>query len=99
MSMMSLKMRNRQCGVTTMEMVIICVLVSAVALVAIIALGRAIFRDTDVMGKAVMGDTGRATRAVSCPNQGYKVQAADDIDQAQKFAEEMAKVKSSATKR
>ncbi|MBQ7190317.1 MAG: hypothetical protein IJR99_12980 [Kiritimatiellae bacterium] len=98
MSMRSSKMRNRQRGVTTMEMVIICVLVSAVTLVAIIALGRAIFRDTDVMEKAVVGDAGTATEAVSCPKKGYKVQATDDIDQAQKFAKEMSKVKSSTTK-
>ncbi len=80
----------RERGAVSMEMVIICVLIAAVCLVGVIALGRAMFRDTDVINKAVRGEGEPAANAISCPDEGYRKQAKDDIDQADKFSKEMS---------
>ena len=75
-------------GAVSMEMIIICVLIAAVCLVGVIALGRAMFRDTDVINKAVRGDD--PAKAISCPDEGYRKQAEDDIGEADKFSKQMS---------
>lgn len=80
-------------GAVTMEMVIICVLIAAACLVGVIAVGRAMFRDTDVMNKAVRGEGGPAANAISCPKEGYRVQAEDDIKEADKFSKDISGLK------
>ena len=84
---------ERERGAVTMEMVIICVLIAAACLVGVIVIGRAIFRNTDLMDKAVTGQGERAANAISCPNEGYRRQAEDDIKEAEKFPREFSDTK------
>ena len=95
MSMRPVKIRNRQRGAVAMETVVISVLIAAAVLVAVVAIGRLLVRQTDVMGKGVTGKGKLAAKAVSCPENGYQKQAEDDFNQAKKFADEFSDAKSS----
>ena len=85
--------QKRKRGAASMEMVIVCVLIATVCLVAVAVLGRAIFRNTDVMNKGVTGQGNRAATAVSCPKEGYRKQAEDDIKESDKFVREFSDIK------
>lgn len=80
----------RKRGAATMEMVVICVLIAAACLVGVIVFGRAIFRNTDVMNKGVSGQGEQAGKAMSCPKEGYRKQAEDDIKEAVKYNKEFS---------
>lgn len=82
-----------RCGSVTMEMVIICVLIAAACLLAIIAFGRTIRRNADVMDKGLTGRGNRAGEVQSCPNEGYRKMADEDIKEAVKFAGEFSDTK------
>lgn len=80
-------------GAVMMETVIVCVLIAAACMVAVVVFGRAIFRNTDVMNKGVTGRGEAAATALSCPQEGYRKQAEDDIKEAVKFAGEFSDTK------
>lgn len=87
------RVHARERGATTMEMVIICVLIAAACLVGVAVFGRALFRNTDVMNKGVMGQGERAATAISCPAEGYGKQAEDDMKEAVKYNKEFSDAK------
>lgn len=80
-------------GAVMMETVIVCVLIAAACMVAVVVFGRAIFRNTDVMNKGVTGRGDAAATALSCPKEGYRKQAEDNIKEAVKFAGEFSDTK------
>ena len=88
--MMAMKARR---GAVTMEMAIICVLVAAACVIAVIAFSRTIRRNADVMDKGLTGRGNRAGEVQSCPNEGYRKMADEDIKEAVKFAGEFSDTK------
>ena len=87
------RIANGKRGSALMEVVIVCVLVAAACLIGVIAFGRAIFRSTDVMDKGLTGQGNLAGTALSCPAEGYRKQAEDDISESKKFAGEFSDTK------
>jgi len=85
--------RARKRGATTMEVVVVCVLIAAACLVGVAVFGRALFRNTDVMDKAVNGQGNRAGTALQCPKEGYRKQANDDMQEAVKYNREFSDAK------
>lgn len=83
-----LAMKSRH-GSVMMEMVVICVLIAAACVIAMIVFGRAIVRNTDLMDKGVVG---RGNRAGEVSEQ-YRKDAADDIKEAVKFNGEFSDTK------
>ena len=85
--MMAMKARR---GAVTMEMAIICVLVAAACVIAVIAFSRTIRRNADVMDK---GLTGRGNRAGEVQGGEYRKMAEDDMKEAVKFTGEFSDTK------
>lgn len=82
----------RERGAASMEMVIICVLIAVACLLGVIVFGRALMRNTGVMGEGLSGQGERAGKALSCPNEGYRKQHEDDIKEAVKYQKEFSDV-------
>ena len=80
-------------GAVSMEFVVVCVLIAAACMIGIAVMGRAIFRSTDLMSKGASGQGELAATAVSCPEEGYRYQAEDDIKESKKFAGEFSDTK------
>ena len=83
----------RERGAASMEMVVICVLIAVACLVGVVVFGRAIFRNTDVMNKGVSGQGEGAGTALSCPKEGYRKQANDDVSEDVKYNREFSDAK------
>lgn len=81
----------RERGTITMEMVVICVLIAVACLVGVFAFGRALLRETHVMGEGISGQGVRAGKAISSPG-GYRDQLEDDMKDAGKFHKEFSDV-------
>lgn len=94
MSLRCLEMRKQQRGAVAMETVILSVLIAAAVVVGIIVVGRTIVRSTDLATKSAAGKAELAGTAAGCPQKGYRKQAEDDVEQANKFPEELSDVKS-----
>lgn len=77
-------------GATTMEYVLIALLVAVACLVAVVCVNRAFVRDADVVQLSVSGQPGVAAKAIGCPNEGYRVQVADDVKESVKFAKDIS---------
>lgn len=84
---------ERKRGAASAEMIIVCVLIAAACLVGVAVFGRALFRNTDVMDKAVNGQGNRAGTALQCPKEGYRKQANDDMQEAVKYNREFSDAK------
>ncbi len=80
-------------GSISMELVVVCVLIAAACLIGVAVMGRAIFRNTDVMNKGSTGQGELGATALSCPKEGYRKQADDDIKESIKFNSEFSDTK------
>lgn len=84
----------RKCrrGAVSMEYILVGVLVAVACLVAVVCVNRALVRDTDVMQLSATGQIKSAAKAISCPQEGYRVQVADDVKESMKFAKDVSKL-------
>lgn len=80
-------------GGVSMELVIICVLIAVAALVAVIVFGQTYLTNLDVAVRAANGNGVNAGEALSCPKEGYRKQASDNMEEAVKFAREFSDAK------
>ena len=72
-----------------MEMVIICVLIAAACVIAVVVFGRTVVRNTDLMDKGLVGRGNRAGEA----SEQYGKDVADDMKEAVKFTGEFSDTK------